>query len=101
MLATRQTADCVSKFRFVDLGGSQRIKKSGAEGDCMKEGISINSGLLVLGWFLSVSLSKYTHMHTHLHTVRHTTSDTFHSFPFADDHPVVTHTKNISTHETS
>jgi len=38
-----------SKFNFVDLAGSERLKRTGAEGARMKEGISINQGLLVLG----------------------------------------------------
>eukprot|EP00462_Mataza_sp_D1_P023278 CAMPEP_0175134036 /NCGR_PEP_ID=MMETSP0087-20121206/7968_1 /TAXON_ID=136419 /ORGANISM="Unknown Unknown, Strain D1" /LENGTH=1195 /DNA_ID=CAMNT_0016416579 /DNA_START=15 /DNA_END=3602 /DNA_ORIENTATION=+ len=37
-----------SKFHFVDLAGSERAKKTGATGARMKEGISINSGLLAL-----------------------------------------------------
>jgi len=37
-----------SKFHFVDLAGSERLKKTGATGDRMKEGISINCGLLAL-----------------------------------------------------
>ena len=36
----------VAKFHFVDLAGSERIKKTGATGTTMKEGISINKGLL-------------------------------------------------------
>eukprot|EP00300_Choanocystis_sp_HF-7_P019127 c20238_g1_i2.p1 GENE.c20238_g1_i2~~c20238_g1_i2.p1 ORF type:complete len:1169 (-),score=245.60 c20238_g1_i2:927-4289(-) len=42
-----------SKFHFVDLAGSERIKKTGAQGDRLKEGISINSGLLALGNVIS------------------------------------------------
>lgn len=38
-----------SKFHFVDLAGSERIKKTGSEGIRLKEGISINKGLLALG----------------------------------------------------
>ncbi|TFY54373.1 hypothetical protein EVJ58_g8904 [Rhodofomes roseus] len=43
----------VSKFHFVDLAGSERIKRTGAAGDRIKEGISINSGLLALGNVIS------------------------------------------------
>ncbi|KAL9185455.1 hypothetical protein ACHAXT_003232 [Thalassiosira profunda] len=39
----------LSQFTFVDLAGSERMKKTGAEGERMKEGISINQGLLALG----------------------------------------------------
>ena len=43
------TEEISSKFHFVDLAGSERIKKTGATGQLMKEGISINKGLLCLG----------------------------------------------------
>jgi len=33
----------------VDLAGRERIKKTGATGKLMQEGISINKGLLALG----------------------------------------------------
>jgi hypothetical protein len=39
----------LSKIHFVDLAGSERLAKTGAEGKHMKEGISINLGLLALG----------------------------------------------------
>lgn len=42
-----------AKFHFVDLAGSERIKKTGATGKQMKEGISINGGLLCLGNVIS------------------------------------------------
>ena len=49
-----------SKFHFVDLAGSERLKKTLAEGDRMKEGISINKGLLALGNVISkLSSSQY------------------------------------------
>eukprot|EP01119_Soliformovum_irregulare_P017463 TRINITY_DN5197_c0_g1_i1.p1 TRINITY_DN5197_c0_g1~~TRINITY_DN5197_c0_g1_i1.p1 ORF type:complete len:591 (+),score=177.67 TRINITY_DN5197_c0_g1_i1:64-1836(+) len=38
-----------SKVHFVDLAGSERLARTKAEGAVMKEGISINSGLLALG----------------------------------------------------
>ncbi|KAF9780579.1 kinesin-domain-containing protein [Thelephora terrestris] len=43
----------VSKFHFVDLAGSERLKRTAAQGDRIKEGISINSGLLALGNVIS------------------------------------------------
>ncbi|KAJ1968207.1 hypothetical protein IWQ62_001381 [Dispira parvispora] len=43
----------LSKFHFVDLAGSERIKRTNAVGDRVKEGISINSGLLALGNVIS------------------------------------------------
>jgi len=42
-----------AKLTLVDLAGSERIKKTGAEGARMKEGISINKGLFVLGQVVS------------------------------------------------
>jgi hypothetical protein len=36
------------KINFIDLAGSERLKKSGAKGDRLKESVSINSGLLAL-----------------------------------------------------
>ncbi|KAG8907187.1 hypothetical protein FRB99_005159 [Tulasnella sp. 403] len=42
-----------SKFHFVDLAGSERLKRTAAVGDRIKEGISINSGLLALGNVIS------------------------------------------------
>ncbi|KAM9333403.1 kinesin family member 4 [Pholidichthys leucotaenia] len=43
----------LSKFHLVDLAGSERQKKTKAEGDRLKEGISINRGLLSLGNVIS------------------------------------------------
>ncbi|CAN9501651.1 unnamed protein product [Ophioblennius macclurei] len=43
----------VSKLHLVDLAGSERQKKTKAEGDRLKEGISINRGLLALGNVIS------------------------------------------------
>ncbi|KAH9945823.1 kinesin-domain-containing protein [Epithele typhae] len=42
-----------SKFHFVDLAGSERLKRTAAAGERIKEGISINSGLLALGNVIS------------------------------------------------
>ncbi|KZP01048.1 kinesin-domain-containing protein [Calocera viscosa TUFC12733] len=42
-----------SKFHFVDLAGSERLKRTAAQGERIKEGISINSGLLALGNVIS------------------------------------------------
>ena len=47
------TEEISSKFHFVDLAGSERIKKTGATGQLLKEGISINKGLLCLGQVIS------------------------------------------------
>eukprot|EP01118_Nematostelium_gracile_P001054 TRINITY_DN11048_c0_g1_i1.p1 TRINITY_DN11048_c0_g1~~TRINITY_DN11048_c0_g1_i1.p1 ORF type:complete len:238 (+),score=41.91 TRINITY_DN11048_c0_g1_i1:491-1204(+) len=43
------TINSTAKFHFVDLAGSERLARTKAEGAVMKEGISINSGLLALG----------------------------------------------------
>ncbi|KDQ61130.1 hypothetical protein JAAARDRAFT_32135 [Jaapia argillacea MUCL 33604] len=48
-----QWVTIVSKFHFVDLAGSERLKRTSAAGDRIKEGISINSGLLALGNVIS------------------------------------------------
>jgi hypothetical protein len=42
-----------SKFNMVDLAGSEMLKRTAAQGERMKEGISINSGLLALGNVIS------------------------------------------------
>jgi hypothetical protein len=42
-----------AKFHFVDLAGSERAKKTMATGVRLKEGISINQGLLALGNVIS------------------------------------------------
>jgi len=46
-----------AKFHLVDLAGSERIKKTGATGTRLKEGISINKELLALGKVI-VALTK-------------------------------------------
>ncbi|GMH67828.1 hypothetical protein TrST_g13517 [Triparma strigata] len=43
----------VSKLSLVDLAGSERQKRTKAEGERLKEGISINKGLFVLGQVVS------------------------------------------------
>lgn len=48
-----KTDSVVSKLHLVDLAGSERQKKTKAEGDRLKEGISINRGLLSLGNVIS------------------------------------------------
>ena len=57
--AAANTADgeyvvVTSKFNMVDLAGSERLKRTAAQGERMKEGISINSGLLALGNVISM-----------------------------------------------
>ena len=47
-----------SKFNMVDLAGSERLKRTAAQGERMKEGISINSGLLALGNVISTRESS-------------------------------------------
>lgn len=42
-------AKVTSKVNLVDLAGSERVKATGATGDRLKEGGSINQSLLVLG----------------------------------------------------
>ena len=38
-----------SKLHLVDLAGSERVGKTLATGECLREGVSINKGLLTLG----------------------------------------------------
>jgi kinesin family protein 4/21/27 len=45
------------KINFIDLAGSERLKKTGATGERFKESISINSGLLALSKVI-MSLSE-------------------------------------------
>lgn len=49
----QQEEQITAKFHFVDLAGSERIKRTGATGQLLKEGISINKGLLCLGNVIS------------------------------------------------
>ena len=50
---TEEQGYTCAKFHFVDLAGSERAKRTGASGTTMKEGISINKGLLCLGNVIS------------------------------------------------
>uniref|UniRef100_A0A8B9L7S2 Chromosome-associated kinesin KIF4 n=1 Tax=Astyanax mexicanus TaxID=7994 RepID=A0A8B9L7S2_ASTMX len=52
-ISLEQSDAVVSKLHLVDLAGSERQKKTKAEGDRLKEGISINRGLLSLGNVIS------------------------------------------------
>ncbi len=55
----------VAKFHFVDLAGSERAKRTGATGNTLKEGISINKGLLSLGNVISAlteDSKKFVHV---------------------------------------
>uniref|UniRef100_A0A8C8H788 Kinesin motor domain-containing protein n=1 Tax=Oncorhynchus tshawytscha TaxID=74940 RepID=A0A8C8H788_ONCTS len=52
-ITLEQSDNVVSKLHLVDLAGSERQKKTKAEGDRLKEGISINRGLLSLGNVIS------------------------------------------------
>ncbi|CAG8492682.1 11608_t:CDS:2 [Acaulospora morrowiae] len=48
-----ESISITSKFHFVDLAGSERLKRTSAIGERVKEGISINAGLLALGNVIS------------------------------------------------
>ena len=54
-----------SKFHFVDLAGSESIKKTGSTGETLKEGISINKGLLCLGNVIT-ALTDQTKLNRHI-----------------------------------
>ncbi|XP_072302654.1 kinesin family member 4 [Eucyclogobius newberryi] len=60
---TNKSDSVVSKLHLVDLAGSERQKKTKAEGDRLKEGISINKGLLSLGNVIS-ALGDESKKHT-------------------------------------
>jgi len=55
--ANEKTFPTSFKINFIDLAGSERLKKTGATGDRFKESISINSGLLALSKVI-MSLSE-------------------------------------------
>ncbi|KAI9834177.1 MAG: hypothetical protein M1826_005288 [Phylliscum demangeonii] len=52
-----------SKLHFVDLAGSERLKNTGAQGERVKEGISINAGLASLGKVISQLSSRQPGSH--------------------------------------
>ncbi|GBC24959.2 P-loop containing nucleoside triphosphate hydrolase protein [Rhizophagus irregularis DAOM 181602=DAOM 197198] len=59
------TSKVASKFHFVDLAGSEGLKRTNAVGDRAKEGIAINGGLLALGNVISAlgdESRKFTHI---------------------------------------
>ncbi|OMJ21376.1 Kinesin-like protein KIF21A [Smittium culicis] len=66
VLATNYSSNKItSKIHFVDLAGSERIKQTNSLGSRMREGISINSGLLALGNVISAlgdALKKQLHI---------------------------------------
>jgi kinesin family protein 4/21/27 len=55
----------MAKFHFVDLAGSERVKRTEAEGDVLRQGISINLGLLSLGKVIS-ALTEDSHKKGHV-----------------------------------
>jgi kinesin family protein 4/21/27 len=57
----------IGKLTLVDLAGSERAKRTGASGERLKEGISINRGLLALGNVISVLADMSGKDHTTAH----------------------------------
>lgn len=51
-----------SRFTFLDLAGSERLKKTGASGMRAKEGIEINKGLLALGSVINALSESKAHV---------------------------------------
>nr|XP_022920668.1 kinesin-like protein Nod [Onthophagus taurus] len=51
-----------SKFNFVDLAGSESIRKTGSAGNCFHEGININKGLLCLGQVINALSSNQNYV---------------------------------------
>mmetsp|Transcript_82745 Transcript_82745/g.146108 ORF Transcript_82745/g.146108 Transcript_82745/m.146108 type:complete len:618 (-) Transcript_82745:59-1912(-) len=51
-----------SRLTVIDLAGSERVKKSGAEGAQLKEALAINKSLLVFGNVVSALAAKQRHV---------------------------------------
>ena len=51
-----------SRFSLVDLGGSEQVKKSKAEGSRLTEAIEINKSLMVLGQVIDALVQKKSHI---------------------------------------
>lgn len=51
-----------SRLHLVDLGGSEQIKRSKAQGERLKEAIGINSSLMVLGKCIDALTTKAKHV---------------------------------------
>jgi len=52
----------ISKLHLIDLAGSERVAKSGVEGDRLKEAQAINSSLSVLGNCIAARAAKQNHV---------------------------------------
>ncbi|CAI5442733.1 unnamed protein product [Caenorhabditis angaria] len=51
-----------AKLQLVDLAGSERLKKTEAAGHVMREGISINGGLLILSQVITALVTKQSYV---------------------------------------
>jgi kinesin family protein C2/C3 len=51
-----------SKLHLIDLAGSERVSRSGAEGDRLKEAASINKSLSALGDVVSALQQRSSHV---------------------------------------
>jgi hypothetical protein len=51
-----------SKFQFVDLAGSEKVKISGVEGEQLSQAININHGLFVLGKAITALTEGHPHV---------------------------------------
>ena len=51
-----------SRLHLVDLGGSEQVKRSKAEGETLQEAIDINSSLMVLGQVIDALVQKQSHV---------------------------------------
>lgn len=60
--ATGITTTITSKLNIVDLAGSERLKNTGVTDGRVKEGISINAGLAVLGKVISQLSQNHSHI---------------------------------------
>ncbi|CAM9793738.1 unnamed protein product, partial [Discosporangium mesarthrocarpum] len=50
------------KLHLIDLAGSERISKSGAEGQALKEAQNINKSLSALGDVIAARVGKHSHV---------------------------------------
>lgn len=50
------------KLYFVDLAGSEKLSKTGAEGQCLEEAKNINKSLMVLGMVINALTENKTHI---------------------------------------
>lgn len=73
------TTIMTSKLHLVDLAGSEKVGKTLATGECLKEGVSINKGLLTLGVF-SECFEYYFFLHSSFNICHYSISFGLHCY---------------------